>query len=169
MRAFIGIPVEGDFLLHFQEMMKQTYITFRPDKAGFHITLEFFSSIEYEALKQIYEKCNKLMVRSGNYKIYGPEGLPNSKDARVACFLAQGKDIFDIYKIVRESTPEDLRDKRDFRPHITLGRFKRNENMEKFKERLKEIEMKFNCLIFYESVLNGSGALHTEIYRIQLM
>ncbi|MGP6220123.1 RNA 2',3'-cyclic phosphodiesterase [Caldiplasma sukawensis] len=169
MRAFIGIPVEGIFLTNFQEMMIQTYNSFRPDRAGFHITIEFFSDIGDRVLKQIYEKCNNVNMKSGTYKICGPEGLPNSKYARVACFMAEGKDLFEIYRQVRENTPENLRENRNFRPHITLGRFKREENLEKFKERMEETEIKFTSLVFYESVLNSSGALHNEIYRIQLM
>jgi len=100
--------------------------------------------------------------------------LPNENYVRVICCAIKGDidALADVQKNLRIKLREKgfKVDKRKFKPHLTLGRFKKSSEKEssliqlldKYRDLKSPVE-KLDELVFFRSDLNHSGAKYTRL------
>lgn len=177
MRTFIAF--EFDELLKrrislIQSKLKDLSLRGRwtPDD-NFHITLKFLGDITIEESKKIEEQLSSVLTLFSpvNLSLDNIGFFSGDKDMRVL-FLGLKGETRTLEKINREVeiSMEKLgfsREKRAFRPHITLGRnVVLNDDFNKVKEMLKKdcnYEFTLNKVSFMESKLVNGKRIYTPL------
>lgn len=179
MRAFLALELPGDikeYLSTVTGVMSQRISWVKWVKAeGLHVTLKFFGEIEEKKAQEIEEVLQGINRQYAAMPVRLKEisAFPNLMRPRVIVVAFQEgvdnvKAIFhDIES--RLITTGFEKEKRDFTPHVTLGRVK--SSLPLLKRDIIPLEEKsfllYN-LVFYKSTLTKEGALYTPINEIKL-
>jgi 2'-5' RNA ligase len=138
-----------------------------------HITVKFFGEIEEAMAKSIREKLSGLESKFGPFEatIKGVDAFPNKRRVRVIVVaLEKGVDIaktifHDIEDVL--STLGIEGEKRDFTPHITLGRRKEPAPLlERDIPGLDEMSFVIDRLVLFRSTLTPQGAIYAPVWEI---
>ena len=144
------------------------------ESCNMHITLFFLGDTEEEIVESI---ANELSDSLMNFKSFSflSKGLGVFKsiyNPKVIWFgLESSKEIIELKKIIDKAIkPFGFKiDKREFKPHLTLGRvkfIKNRNNLKSLIEKYKEIEIqdfKIDEVVFYESKLTPQGPIYKVI------
>lgn len=184
MRTFIAIDFEEEikkklyFLLLELDKVSQNIKWVK--KEGMHLTLKFLGEIEEEKIPKIEA------VLSTISKMYSPFPLrlkgtgtfpPGKKNPRVIWIGIEGGQTLKELQAQLEEELEKLdfpREKREFHPHLTLGRVKIQSHLGGVLsqlEREKETtfgEMKVNKITFFQSILKPTGAEYKALSEFEL-
>ncbi|HPC35955.1 MAG TPA: RNA 2',3'-cyclic phosphodiesterase [Candidatus Marinimicrobia bacterium] len=177
-RTFIAIPVSQETCLQV-EAIKQTIPELRENVRlvptnNLHLTLKFLGDTDEKAIPDISKALDSVITTIDRFE-YICEGLgcfPNNRKPRVL-WLGIGQGFEQIQKLSQaiESVlgkfgyqPE----KREFKPHLTIGRvknpLKKVAGLESFLN--YEINPTINPVenvIFYESNLTAGGPIYTRL------
>lgn len=142
-----------------------------------HITLVFLGDVKENLIGDIKGKVENAVNKKISYKVW-LEGLgvfPHVKRPRVI-WVGLGGDI-DRLSDLRDNIQSELSslgfvpERRQFRPHLTIGRFKKETkgifDVKKILERHYDITSDAYCLkelILFKSDLRPNGAEYTKIY-----
>lgn len=142
---------------------------------GQHITLKFFGEIDSGKAKEIERTLTGIDKEHGpvTMRLKGVDAFPNLRHARVVVVtfdegVDNVKTIFhDIeYRLADIGVEEE---KREFTPHITLGRVKTPALL--LNKDIPSLENKgftVDKIVLYESTLTSSGAFYTPLKVIEL-
>ena len=143
-----------------------------------HITIKFIGDTSEEDIQGISEDLEaefKDFAKFG-YEIADTGVFP--KPSRPTVFwlgVGRGTDkLKEMHKKVEKVTNNYniTPDKRKFKPHLTIGRKRRKTNLNSVDEFLdydyKPIYNETDELIFFESILKSSGAVHKPLTNIKL-
>lgn len=143
-------------------------------KDGQHITLKFFGEIEEVMAKQIQERLSDF---EGRYEPFGAtiqaiDAFPSKRRVRVIVVtLEKGVDIAKtIFHDIEEalSTLGIEKEKRDFTPHITLGRKKEQTPLlERDIPILNELSFIVDRVVLFKSTLTPQGAIYDRVWEIE--
>lgn len=141
-----------------------------------HLTVVFMGNIQMEDLKAIGDEVQKVCLKHGSFDILlkGMGVFPNRRHPRVLWLGLDG----DLERMshFRDALQKNLtsfgikEEKRSFRPHLTLGRFRKyNKN----GGQLDELQLKYKdlmspvCslkeLILFKSDLKPGGAVYSKL------
>jgi len=151
-------------------------------KDNLHITLLFLGYIEKENIPQICEIVNKIAKTQNPFSLefkkvlYGP---PNKIPPRLIWVdLEKSAELTDLVKKLKEKLEEtgflEKMERREFSPHITLGRIRtwqwKKIEPEERPDIEKDISLNFgvNSVEVMESQLKRSGAEYNILESIQL-
>lgn len=141
-----------------------------------HLTILFLGSVDEDILSDVEEKVNMVVKGFSAFKtkLNAVGVFPHWKRPRVIWIGLDG----DIERLsdFRNEVQEELKvlgfmpEKRPFRPHLTLGRFKgpinRDEDIKWICERYRDITSEvyqLNELILYKSDLKPDGPAYTKM------
>jgi 2'-5' RNA ligase len=140
---------------------------------GQHITLKFFSEIEETMANNMKERLARLENIYGPFEATtkGVDAFPNKRRARVIVVnLEKGVDISRAIFHDIEDTLSTLgieKEKRDFTPHITLGRNKEpTPLLERDIPGLEEMSFVIDRLVLFRSTLTPQGAIYAPVWEI---
>lgn len=179
MRAFLAFEIAAPVKEYLQEVIgvmapKVTGVRWVKSD-GQHITVKFFGDIEEAMSESIHEKLSSLESKVGPFEatIKGVDAFPSKRRVRVIVVpLEKGVDIaktifHDIEGFL--STLGIEKEKRDFTPHITLGRKKEQTPLlERDIPGLKEMSFVIDRLVFFRSTLTPQGAIYAKVWEIGL-
>jgi RNA 2',3'-cyclic 3'-phosphodiesterase len=142
----------------------------------FHITMFFIGEIDNKKAKEI---CNDFGKMQGNMtgKIFcessNLSAFPNTRNPRVIICEAKNKNgkIFKLNDVIVKTLEiHGFRQDKKFHPHITLGRVKkdRNVDIECIEDIKFSLSFEIEEMLFMESVLKSEGAVHTAIEKFRL-
>jgi RNA 2',3'-cyclic 3'-phosphodiesterase len=141
---------------------------------GQHITLKFFGEIEESVAKNIQEKLTGLESKYDPFEatIKGVDAFPTKRRARVIIVtLEKGVDIArTIFHDIEDTllTIGIEAEKRDFTPHITLGRKKEpTPLLERDIPGLDEMSFVIDRLVLFRSTLTPQGAIYSPVWEIE--
>jgi len=141
-----------------------------------HLTILFLGSVDEDKISDIEEKVNEVVKGFSAFKtkLNAVGAFPHWKKPRVIWIGLSG-DIGRLSNL-RNELQEELKvlgfipEKRPFRPHLTLGRFKgpidRDEDMKWILDRYRDINSdlyQLNELILYKSDLKPDGPVYTKM------
>ena len=141
-----------------------------------HLTILFLGSVDEDTISDIEEKVNVVVKGFSAFKtkLNAVGAFPHWKRPRVIWIGLNG-DIGRLSNL-RNELQEELKalgfipEKRPFRPHLTLGRFKgpidRDEDMKWILDRYRDINSdlyQLNELILYKSDLKPDGPVYTKM------
>jgi 2'-5' RNA ligase len=146
----------------------------RPE--GIHLTVIFMGSVREEDIPAMGESIGAVCSRYGTFSI-GLKGMgcfPNARSPRVLWLGVEGSlERMSRFKdeLQKELNPFGIREeKRDFRPHLTLGRFKKPvkspgglEELLSEHRGLTSPSCSLNELILFRSDLRPGGAVYTKM------
>jgi len=179
-RSFLAfeLPVEiREQIRIISKELKKTALPVRWVKAdNIHLTILFLGSVDEDTTGDIEEKVNVVVKGFSAFKIrLDAVGVfPHWRRPRVIWIGLDG-DIGGLSNL-RDELQEELKalgfvpEKRPFRAHLTLGRFKgpidRDENMKWIIDRYSDINSdlyQLNELILYKSDLKPDGPVYTKM------
>jgi len=182
-RAFVGFridPVVAQKIAQVQSQLKGSLTGIRwVDQANFHFTLKFLGAIQEEKVAPI---GNALEEALGSFQRFAIAGrgigvFPDMKRARVLWAGLQGKDLGPLVRLV-ETGLEPLgfgREKRAFRPHLTIGRWRhfvsQPERLKQAIERWQDHDFGESWVeevVLFQSVLKPEGAVYSPLRVISL-
>jgi len=143
-----------------------------------HITIKFIGDTNEENIQGISED---LQAEFRNFGKFGMEvdstGVFPHASRPTVFWLGVGKGsekLAEMHKKVEKVTNNyNINpDKRDFKPHLTIGRKRRNASINQVDEFLnydyKPVYNEVDELVFFESILKSSGAVHEPLTKIKL-
>jgi len=144
-----------------------------------HFTLKFLGSVEDKKVVLIMQALEEALRPVQCFSL-GGKGIgvfPNIKRARVLWIGLQGQGLHRIAEEA-ETALEPLgfpRERRDFAPHLTLGRW-RNPGLQpqKLREQIERWQdydfgqSKVDEVVLFQSVLKPTGAVHSSVGMIRL-
>lgn len=134
-----------------------------------HLTLRFLGDTAVTQLPALREQLTQVIVqhRPFRLRLNGVGAFPNRKRPRVV-WMGLAGDLVGLQALqgALEETVVDLgwpREKRSFRPHLTLGRVKdtRQASALNWEVRLAEMEFGVTAVQLVQSDLRPSGAVYT--------
>jgi len=159
-----------------EELRKSTFNLKWIKVDNIHLTVVFMGNIKMDDIPAIGDKIQKVCLKYGSFNILlnGMGCFPNRRNPRVLWLGLDG----DLERIshFRDALQKHLipfgvkQEKRRFKPHLTLGRFRKSkkidppldESLLKYKE-LASPDCLLNELVLFKSDLKPSGAEYTKI------
>jgi len=182
-RTFIAVDIPEsvrDQIEEFQEKLKRFRAEVkwvRPE--NIHITLKFLGDIEQSMVDIIDQRLKDAVAGFApfNVRVYGTGVFPSARRPRVLWLgIDEGREILqrlakcideEIYNLGFE------REKREFSPHLTLGRVRSIKYIDSLTEEL--LSSKFESesfiqdeILLMRSDLRPSGSIYTKLKSIQL-
>ncbi len=141
-----------------------------------HITLFFLGDTEEDIAEKICKEFHeRIENKTGeiNLRYSGVSAFPGFRNPRVLIAKLESIDgkIFSLNEsAVNILDAFGFRQDKPLKPHLTLGRVRRDEqvSLPDFREIKFELYLNFKELIFNKSVLSSKGAEHFVIDRFQL-
>jgi 2'-5' RNA ligase len=178
MRAFLAFEIAAQV----KEYLQSVTLIMAPRVSGVkwvksdgqHITLKFFGEIEETVAKNIRERLSNIEGAFEPFEvtIKAIDAFPNKRRARVIVVsLEKGVDIAKtiFHDIEVALSPLGFEsEKRDFTPHITLGRKKEQSPLlERDIPGLDEMSFIVDRLVLFESTLTPQGAIYSPVWEIE--
>ncbi|HYA86510.1 MAG TPA: RNA 2',3'-cyclic phosphodiesterase [Nitrospirota bacterium] len=151
-----------------------------PRPEGIHLTLKFLGEVSESNIPDIINGLRHAVEGIGPLRLeVGSIGtFPNQKNARVVWVGLSGEvEKLSCLQAAVEDAMNSIgfeRDERAFTPHLTLGRIKYIRSRDKWLKALAEAKdirpsgFDVGAVSLIKSELNPSGAVYTEISRIEL-
>lgn len=182
-RTFVAIKIKPE------EKLQNQYLEFRRlfkderinwvDPDNFHLTLRFLGNTKRE---QLYELVDRFELVANNFErfeleINGCNFFKSKGQPRVIFVRAsESSQLANLVKIIEEEVilVGFLPELKAFKPHVTLGRIKRIENLARFYDVLKQFQQSYfqkvgvREFILYQSILKQSGPEYRTIKKFEL-
>lgn len=179
-RAFTAIPIPAEVveeITAFRDSIRQELPGVKWTKpAGYHITLKFLGGISPSKLEQVKLAMDEASAQWKGFDISlgGTGAFPKPSRARVLWVGAEAGDrdcaaVFESLESPLAGIGFD-REKRPFRVHITLARFKKPGPVpgSVMDARFSSSTFPAAKVVLYQSTLKPAGAVYTPLYTIKL-
>lgn len=183
MRTFIAIKLEDSIkksLTTLLEKMRHKGGKIKWVKEeGMHLTLKFLGEIQETKVSEVEKILEKITQNSSSFsiRIKGTGCFPHRRNPRVLWTGVEGGEQLVSFHNQLDVELEKIgfeREKREFRPHLTLGRVKSVFSIKEIMDELEKHqdtvfgEMKVNKITFFRSVLKPSGAEYSVLSEFSL-
>lgn len=143
------------------------------DESKYHVTLYFIGDTDFFILENIHLQLQRLsaelMMDELNFSLKNVNAFPNLKFPRVLTLELENKDrkVFILSDKLKEITEKSgFTSGKDFHPHITLGRIKRDKKLDLTELKnfpVEEVKFYLNKFYLMESKLNKAGSEYKVI------
>ena len=184
MRTFIAIDLDKeikDALFALIDKLRERSQNIRwVRREAMHLTLKFLGEINKEKISEIENTLGKVVRNYQPFflKIKGTGYFPpKKKNPRV---LWTGVEADEVLTSLQQTLERELQkigfpeEKREFHPHLTLGRVKMPSSIQETVSELERHqesvfgEMTVNKITFFQSILKPSGAEYNALSEYQL-
>lgn len=184
MRAFIAIDLEDKIKKRLSSLLLELNKVSQGikwvRKEGMHLTLKFLGEIEKEKIPEVESILKEISGKYSSFplRLKGTGSFPpGKKNPRVLWLGIEASKSLKSLQFQIEKALEKLgfpREKREFHPHLTLGRVKFHSHLggvlsqlEKEKETIFG-EMIVEKIIFFQSILKPTGAEYKVLSEFEL-
>ncbi|NND00952.1 MAG: RNA 2',3'-cyclic phosphodiesterase [Gammaproteobacteria bacterium] len=177
-RSFIAIPLPkelanalGDAAAQMAYQDKSNAVRW-VDQDNYHITLAFLGEQEESNLELLAEHLDNNLQQNGiPIAIDHCSPFPEARPKMIAAMLIKDSPLENLYQQVNASifaSPVRV-EKRRFKPHITLGRYRHSKNryMGAITTSMK-LTAEITEVSIFQSTLSPSGAVYEAIFRFPL-
>lgn len=146
-----------------------------------HLTLKFLGNVDENKIPEISEALKSIADKFSSFDIHlsGIGVFPNLNRPRVI-WLGIDKGADEVKKLnnLIETYLEKLefaREKREFKPHLTLGRVRSFKNIYTLTKLMKEMnfdsgkDIEIKEVILFQSTLAPKGAIYNYLYKAQFI
>ena len=183
-RSFIAIDLPEETrkaLTAIQEQLKQSRAAVRWVKpSSIHLTLKFLGNVHLAQVKDIATAAAQVVQSEPVLTLCAADldCFPNKQNPRVIWVGMRGE--VERLARIQAKVEKDLiplgfaPEKRQFRPHLTLGRVKDKRNRQALTDTIASLKLpEFNSfdvaeIILYKSDLRPTGAIYTKLHRMPL-
>ena len=171
MRLFLSID--------FNQQLREELSSWIPELAGWkktpveqvHLTLVFIGECTEQDLKTIHKRLQMIRFPRFSLEISNLGTFPNIKNPRILwAGVSPDETLMKLQKQVADLTEsfQDRVEKREYVPHITLARRKRNGNLKTVRNLIEKPTYPQNAYIqefnLKQSLLKPSGSEHQTLY-----
>ncbi|MFP4083063.1 MAG: RNA 2',3'-cyclic phosphodiesterase [Candidatus Aminicenantes bacterium] len=183
MRTFIAIDLDDKIKQSLssliQELDKVSTNIKWVKKEAMHLTLKFLGEIALEKISEIKAVLEKICRQYDGFslKLKGTGSFPPGKKPRVLWVGVEESSNIKSLQARIEQELENLgfaKEKREFHPHLTLGRVKPRSHLGGVPSKLSQKkqtdygEMKVKKITFFQSILKPTGAEYKIISEFEL-
>ncbi len=182
-RAFIAVRIEADMVQKISEAQSQLKRNLGGirwvRKENLHLTLKFLGQVEENRITPIMTALEEALRAIPRFTMSG-RGIgvfPDIKTARILWVGLKSEKLSSLATAV-EVAVETIgfkREKRDFSPHLTIGRWRsfkgQSEQLKQEVERWKDYnfgESQVEETVFFQSILKPQGAEYSPLGIIPL-
>ncbi len=184
MRTFIAVELKEEIKKKIEEVqapLKKSGADVSWVKPGnIHATLKFLGEVPEDKIAMVFEGTAKALQGITGFALALKDlgCFPNLRRPRVIWIgVEKGKE--ELSEIARKIEEEMAnigfpKEKREFSPHLTIGRVKSPKNIEKLTEHIKTVnfqteEIEVKEVVVMKSQLNPAGAIYTPLKKILLL
>jgi 2'-5' RNA ligase len=170
-RLFAGIPLPLHLVGHVRQaqggLPRDRRLRLIPEDR-LHVTLCFLGEVGEEACAGAVRVVSELPCTMGGVvELGGCIYLPSSGRARVVALELTDRDgiVADLFEAVAAGLEREagyVREKRPFRPHLTIGRYRQPVRVELSAD-VRPVAFAVGSVCLYESRLSHSGAQYTVL------
>ena len=173
-RIFIGIPVDEPAQRQINELLipvKRTYTNIRwVPQQNRHLTLSFLGDRPASVIENLVRSMHRAYQKVSAFQS-GSATLcrfPGSTGNIVALVLKDDKNLAHLYQITQDFLVENgfVRERNPFRPHITLGRIRKNPLLKIRFDQQTDINLQANKIVLYQSTLTPSGSDYLALKEV---
>jgi 2'-5' RNA ligase len=176
MRIFLAIDIPQNLKKEIKKFISECYkIENRNikyvEEENLHITLKFFGEVKKEKVKEIQNSFFRVKQPNFRLKLSKIGCFPDFNRAKVLWIgIEDSKELSNLFNLIEKQSinlgfkPEE----RDFKPHLTIARFKTQPNSNLINFLTDNIKKEFGefCadrFILYESKLTPNGPIYSKI------
>lgn len=177
-RSFVALSLPSDIANQLGDMSaKMSYIDKARalkwvDQENYHTTLAFLGDQNTADIDALAEKLDENLLQTEfEATVMQISPFPESKPKLLAALLEKTDALDAIHKQVTSSVYACglMMDKRKFNPHITLARYRHNKvDFVNSVHSNVDMQIVFDEVVIYESILTSRGAEYEPIYRFPL-
>lgn len=175
-RVFFGIPVNKKTQRQINELLSPVKkslqaVRWVPEENR-HLTLAFLGNRPVEIVQNLVQSMDKAYQDEAGF-MTGPADLarfPNSSGNIIALVFKADAHLSNLYQLTQGFLVENGFDfsRTQFRPHITLGRFKRRSHVTADIKQQTKIRIQVGKVTFYQSTLTPSGSIYLALNETRL-
>lgn len=183
MRTFVAIDIAEEIRARLGDLIESLRPTARGlrwvNPAGMHFTLKFIGEISEEKTKSVERALQAIRVREVIPIAFRHLGFfPNERHPRVFWVGVEAPPILGELARQIESALEPLGiapEQRAFSPHLTLGRFRSEDGLERFREAIVPLKaaefgrMEAREFYLFQSILGPHGARYVKLRQIDFV
>jgi 2'-5' RNA ligase len=181
LRCFIAIPLPETVQQRISALQQRLCLAapeLRPTQPeNLHLTLHFLGELRHDQLAKIASSMLSIGKKKKNFNatLKDVDLFPNRRKPRIIWLGIQPEaELIDLYdRLSDELIKQKFKpDPRPYRPHLTIGRFKR---LPKQTEALCPFlsyscgSLKIDRMILFSSKLTARGAIHTPLQTADLL
>ncbi len=177
MRLFVALDIPAEVRGAIGEMIARLRDVARGARwvraEGVHVTLKFIGEMPAERVAAIQEALREARVAAPvDAKFHGAGFFPNERHPRVVwAGVEASPNLAELARDVdqRVSRLGIAAETREFRPHLTLARFKSEDGLPRLREEIKKLEpfdfgsMQASEFYLFQSQLGPGGAKYTKL------
>lgn len=183
MRAFIAIDLDPGLKSAVEEFIRRLEAT-RADvrwtrAGGFHLTLKFLGEIDDDRADRVKSALGQVVGRYGPFglRLEGTGAFPGERNPRVLWIgVVADPGLAEFQEDLERSLESEgfLREERPFRPHLTLGRVKGRDRLDRAMALLgargRDVfgAMSVRKIALFESRLHPQGAEYRIVGEAEL-
>jgi len=175
-RLFVAIDIPDEYMRLLAQLRDNSLQARWTPMEQYHLTLRFIGDTDENMLARIQNRLSDITHDRFSCNISGLNVFPSrSKPCVLVVRIEENPDLSALFEkvdgVLSETGVE--KDRKPFRPHITIARFKyvRSEDVGRFISRHASFELEpftVSSFYLYKSVLQRSGAVHTRLARFDL-
>lgn len=183
MRVFIAVELDLEIKDAVQALVRDLRATRAAVRwvapAGMHLTLKFLGPIDDGQALRVRDVLAQVAARHRPFplKLEGTGAFPGERNARVLWIgLGPAPDLAALQEDLDEALAQEgfEREKRDFTPHLTLGRVKGPDRLPQAMAELAKHRgqsfgsMTVRTVTLFESLLHPEGAEYRTVFEARL-
>ncbi len=176
-RTFIAIKIPSQLEAAFEELIQS--MQHIPNKvkwvkpASIHLTLKFLGEITQKDVQRVLDRTERAVANISSFTLKTSQrgAFPSLKRPRVfwvGLTERNGEQLIGLQKNIESELETEgfPKEKREFKPHLTVGRVKSPKNIEEVSKQFMayqfpEIEFAVNEVVVMKSELTRQGAIYT--------
>lgn len=173
-RCFIALELPREAISYLEQLdlqikKKNLFAGKFTDSENLHLTLKFLGEIEASKLDEVKKKLKEIKFSEFEASL-GEIGVFINSYNSILWIKLNGKDIWNLQKLIDEKLQGLFEPEKRFMSHITLVRMKKIHDKTEFLNyvknlKTKKIKFKVNEFIFKKSELKPEGPVYTDIER----
>ncbi len=175
-RTFFAIPIAHQKLEKISVQLERVKAEFRTQvhwtrAENWHVTIRFLGEVSHKQLAVMIEEARRLAreVAPGGMHIKKLANFPRAESTVVALHIHSNLILNSLVTQLDEAAMRVgiAKDKRRFRPHITLGKFN-SEAAPLTPVKFEHFDIPFAEFVLYESKIQGETNHYRELHRFKL-
>ncbi|MCK5552670.1 MAG: RNA 2',3'-cyclic phosphodiesterase [Deltaproteobacteria bacterium] len=183
-RSFLAIelpPTIAKGIERVQHDLRQSHADVKwVEPSRIHLTLKFFGNIDEGACGEIMEAVGRAASEANSFSLTVRRlgAFPSARNPRVIWVgVEDGSEVLRPLQGAIEERLQEIgypREKRTFKPHLTLGRMRSGRGKPELRKRVEDLfqaelgEFRVERLVLFRSDLRPTGPIYTELRALKL-
>ena len=176
-RCFIALEISREAIEYIEELdsqikKKNLFAGKFTEPENLHLTLKFLGEISESQIEEVKKKLKEIKFKEFEASL-GEVGVFINRFNSLLWIKLQGKEIWELQKLIDEKLKDIFPKEEKFMSHITIARMKKIFGKKEFLDyvkniKVKKINFKIGEFILKKSELRPEGPVYTDISKYSL-